>query len=115
MLGYRIFMNDGTSDGALDTEVLTMDTSAPDIHSHLIDLSVSGTVGLIYKFKIRAENYAGTVDTNALSVVLASLPDKPTIPPTSDPLITNQSTLGVYIELFTSVNNGGSEILNYEI
>ena len=83
--------------------------------SHVIDLSVGGTIGLIYKFKIKAENYAGTVDTNALSVVLASLPSKPTNAPTSDLDITNESTLGIQIDLFTDTNNGGSPILNYEI
>lgn len=88
MLGYRVFMNDG-NDGAIDQEVIGLDNSAPDLVSHIIDLSVSGTIGLIYKFKVRAENYAGTVDTNSLSVVLASLPSKPTNPPTSNPEITD--------------------------
>jgi hypothetical protein len=83
--------------------------------SHIVDLSVDGTVGLIYKFKVLAENYAGTIETNALSVALASLPSKPTNSPTSDPEITNQSTLGILIELFTDDNNGGSQIMNYEI
>jgi hypothetical protein len=107
-------MNDGNN-GDLDTEVTGFETSKPDIVSHTIDLSLTGTVGLIYKFKVRAENYAGTVDTNALSVVLASLPSKPTNDPTSNPEITNESTLGIQIDIFTDANNGGSPILNYEI
>lgn len=37
----------------------------------------AGVVGQIYKFKVRASNYAGTTDTNYISVALASLPQKP--------------------------------------
>jgi hypothetical protein len=59
-------MNDGL-DGEIDNLVPNMDNNAPDIQSFSIDLQ-SGVVGRIYKFKIRAETYAGTVDTNALSV-----------------------------------------------
>lgn len=76
---------------------------------------MNGVIGRIYKIKVRAINYAGFVETNAISVALASLPSKPSIPPTSNPQITNQNTLGVFIELFTNENNGGSEIFNYEI
>lgn len=72
-------------------------------------------VGRIYKFKVIAENYSGVISTNALSVAYASLPSKPLNPPISNPSITDQSNLGIVIELFTSANNGGSEIQVYEI
>jgi hypothetical protein len=52
-------------------------------------MSVSGVVGLIYKIKIRSFNYEGSVDSNSLSIALASLPSKPTSIPVSDPEITN--------------------------
>jgi hypothetical protein len=93
-----------------------MESRAPNLNYFVIDMS-AGTIGLIYEFKVRAENINDDyVDTNALSVALASLPSKPITPPTSDPLITNMFQLGVYIELFaTEELNGGSEILNYEI
>lgn len=64
---------------------------------------------------MRATNYAGSVDTNSLSVALASLPDKPSISPTSDASLTDTATLAVVIDLFTSVNDGGSEITLYDI
>ena len=72
-------------------------------------------VGLIYKFKVRAENINGDyVDTNALSVALASLPSKPLQGPVSDPSLTNMFQVGVQFDLFsTGEMNGGSEILNY--
>jgi hypothetical protein len=93
-----------------------MESRAPNLNSFVIDMSLE-TVGLIYEFKVRAENINDDyVDTNALSVALASLPSKPETSPTSDPLITNMFQLGVYIDLFAAEEmNGGSEILNYEI
>lgn len=107
-------MNDG-NDGALDSEVTAMADRNPNLNSFAIDMT-AGTVGLIYKFKVRAENINNDfIDTNALSVALASLPSKPLTPPTSDPSVTNMFTLGVYIDIFTSAENGGSEILNYQI
>jgi len=114
-LGYKIFMNDG-DDGELDTQVIGMSSRAPNINSFVIDMS-AGTIGKIYKFKVRAENINDDyVETNALSVALASLPSKPLSAPTSDSTITNMHTLGVNIELFSSVDlNGGSEIHLYEI
>jgi len=81
----------------------------------VIDLSTED-VGKIFRFKIRARTYNGdTVDTNALSVALASLPLKPTNPPSSIAAITDTRTLGILIDLFDSTLNGGSEITLYEI
>ena len=115
MLGYRIFRNEGEN-GPLDVEVTSMASNDPNLNSHIIDFSATGVVGRVYKFKVRAENINGDyVETNALSVALASLPDKPTTPPSSDPTVTNMQTLGIIIDLFDPTNNGGSEILVYEI
>ena len=72
-------------------------------------------VGTVYKFKVRATNYAGSLDSSALSVALASLPAKPTTPPTSDPQITGQDRIGIAIAAFDDSLNGGSPILIYNI
>jgi hypothetical protein len=116
VLGYKIFMDDG-NDSDLTTEVTGLDPRSPNINSFVIDLSTAGVVGLIYKFKVRADNINGDyVDTNALSVALASLPSKPLQGPVSDPSLTNMFQVGVQFDLFsTEEMNGGSEILNYEI
>ena len=57
----------------------------PSLSTATIDLSADGVVGRVYKFKVRALNYAGSLDSSALSVALASLPAKPTTLPASDP------------------------------
>lgn len=74
-----------------------------------------GTTGAVYGFKLVAKNYAGSLETSALNVALASLPSKPSNPPESVASITRQDRIGVLIEPFTEVNNGGSFILNYNI
>jgi hypothetical protein len=78
-------------------------------------MSLTGVVGLVYKIKVRSANYEGSVDSNSLSVALASLPGKPSSIPVSDSAITNQVRIGVTVQLLDSTNNGGSQITNYEI
>jgi hypothetical protein len=87
----------------------------PSISSHTIDLFTDGVVGTIYKFKIRAINSAGYLDSSSLSVALSSLPEKPGVPPISDDSITDQTRLGIDITAFDSTNNGGTPILIYNI
>ena len=86
ILGYEIFMNDGTPDSTvLSTQVIAMANNNPSILTYTIDLSITGVVGYIYKFKIRALNIVGSVDSSAVSVALASLPAQPTQVPVSIP------------------------------
>jgi len=92
-----------------------MDNTNPSVSAHTIDLSATGVVGRIYKFKVRAINAAGYLDSSSLSVALASLPDKPDVPPISDIKITDKTRLGISITNFDEKNNGGSPILMYNI
>jgi hypothetical protein len=84
-----MFRNDGISN-SLTTEVTSLVKNDPSILIHTIDLTADGVIGNIYKFKIRAINIMGTVDSNAISVALASLPSKPLTVPVSIPSGTNQ-------------------------
>lgn len=116
ILGFRMFRNDGTPNSdILTTEVTSLVKNDPSILIHTIDLSVDGVIGNIYKFKIRAINIMGTVDSNAISVALASLPNKPLSVPVSIKSGTNQYQLTAQIAIFDSTMNGGSPILNYDI
>ena len=86
----------------------------PSLTSFTIDMGF-GAIGAVYGFKLVAKNHAGSLETSALNVALASLPSKPNNPPQSVPSITRQDRIGVVIEPFTEANNGGSFILNYNI
>lgn len=69
--GYQIYMNDG-QDGPLTT-LVNMNSQNPNLYSFTIN--IAGTVGNVYKFKVRVTNInQDFVETNALSVALASLP-----------------------------------------
>ena len=74
VLGYEVYRNDGDSE-AVDTIIDSIASDNPSLSTATVDLSTDGTIGSIYKFKVRAINYAGTQDSSALSVALASLPD----------------------------------------
>jgi hypothetical protein len=120
ILGFRIFRNGGQADGTpgsddLIYEITSLPNNDPSLHIHTIDMSADGVVGRTYKFKIRTFNVVGYVDSNALSVALASLPSKPSTVPVSIPSGTNQYQLTAQIVPFDGTNNGGSPILNYEI
>jgi hypothetical protein len=94
ILGFRMFRNDGQPDGTpgsddLTIEITSLPTTDPSVHIHTIDMTADGVIGRIYKFKIRSYNVVGFVDSNALSVALASLPSQPTTVPVSIPSGTN--------------------------
>jgi hypothetical protein len=90
ILGFRMFRNDGAPNSdILTTAVTSLVNNDPSILIHTIDMSTAGVIGNIYKFKIRAINIMGSVDSNAISVALASLPSKPSSVPVSIPSRTN--------------------------
>ena len=60
ILGYRLYRSAGSNDqfdqGDLDTLVPGLDDNDPSITQLTVDLSSSGTVGYLYKFKVQARN-----------------------------------------------------------
>ncbi len=72
-------INDETNNATVPVQMPSTD---PSLTEFTIDLSSFGIVGLIYQFKVQTYNFNGdTAETNALSVALASLPLKPSLPP----------------------------------
>jgi hypothetical protein len=112
--GYRLIRDNGPGT-EINIEVSSLTQTDPNLIQHVVDLTTGGVVGTIYKFKMQAYNKSGFIESNALSVALASLPSKPTTAPTSDPAITRQDRIGIKISAFDSTLNGGSEILLYEV
>lgn len=88
VLGYQIYINNGLDD-KVDIQVPSFNSLNPNLNNYEIDMSLSGVVGRTYKIKVKSFNDEGSVESNSLSVVLASLPSKPTSIPVSDPKITN--------------------------
>lgn len=90
VLGYQIFTSDGLSN-AVNIPVPAFNSLNPNLNSFVIEMSLSGVVGLIYKIRIQASNYEGIVSSDSVSIALASLPSQPSVLPVSDPAITNES------------------------
>ena len=77
-------------------EIEVASFNSANVFSHSLDMS-AGVIGQIYKVKVQATNYAGSVQTNSLSVALASLPQKPSVSPRSEACLTSPTTLAVVI------------------
>ena len=114
ILGYEIFRNSGENDD-MTIKIDDLDGTNPSLSTHVIDMTIDGEVGKIYRIKVRALNYAGFTDSSSISIALASLPEKPDIPPISNPSFTDESRIGITINTFDETNNGGSPILIYNI
>ena len=69
----------------------------------------------MYRFRIRAINFAGYTNSKSTSVALVSQPSKRANPPTAVSTITDKSRIGIWIETFDDINNGGSPILIYNL
>jgi len=88
--GFKLYRDDGGV--GLTNIPITMSSTDPSLSSVTISLPGTATVGNIYSFVLEAINNAGSVQSNALLVALASLPIKPTtlMMPYSDPKYTNR-------------------------
>ena len=73
------------------------------------------STGSTYSIKVRAHNHAGYTDSPPIVVVLAAVPDTPSSAPTSDALVTDQEQIKVSYGPLLASENGGSDILSYEI
>lgn len=110
---YSIFKDDG-SGGAITNEVdASSVNNQPSLRQYTIS-SLSPT-GATFRFKITATNAAGSASSTPVSIVLASVPDTPSVGPTSDASVTNESVVKALITPLLSASSGGSIILSYSL
>lgn len=111
---YAIFRDTGVGD-LIDEPVDPSDVeNKPSLREHTTSTGLI-TQGATYWFKIWAYNDAGYVDSDPLSVILASVPVKPTNGPYSDASITDETKLMVLFDPIPPLNTGGSNIVSYEL
>lgn len=73
-------------------------------------------IGQVYKFKIRAWNNIGYIDTEEIEIVLASVPDTPANPPAQDlSFHNNEHHIKINYNALTTLQNGGSAVLGYQL
>ena len=66
-------------------------------------------------FKLTVANEIDTIESDTVSIILAAVPDTPTSIPTQDYDAAGKTQIGVVISGLTSGQNGGSDILGYQI
>ena len=113
LTGFAIFRDTGNND-ALTVQVDPSNVgSKPSLRQYTVDYL--GPVSASFRFKIRAFNYDGYTDSRPLMVVLSAVPDTPLTGPISDATVTDNSKIKVNYGPSSVSQNGGSEILSYEL
>lgn len=111
---YKIFWDTGAGDLITQPVDEAIVENKPSLWEHTTSAGLT-TSGATYRFKIWAINDAGFVDSDPLSVILASVPVTPTNGPYSDALITDETKLMVLFDPIPTGNTGGSNIISYEL
>lgn len=113
LIGFTLLRNTGAEDPlTVSVDPLTLQTGA-SLREHLITGLTAASA--TYKIKIRAHNHAGDVDSPPTVVVLAAVPDTPAGAPSSAAAITDGTRIGVVYEPLAASENGGSDVLSYEL
>lgn len=110
---YSLWLSDD-QDTATPTYALLEAGLAPTLLEKLITFPDQARTGKVLRLKVQAANQMGTVRSPALQFVLASVPGKPSPPPSVDPAGTTTSTLKV---LFVNANPdlGGVASCTYQL
>ena len=112
VLSYTLHMLDSGS-GAW----VPVDPGAIENKPYLNEYSVTGLteLGVAHQFYISVFNEIGQSDSATTSVKLAAVPDAPADPPAQDYAHTTSSQIKITYEALPEVNNGGSEIMGYDL
>lgn len=113
LTSYSILRNDGNNGEYVEVHAAEVNNNPALKTFTVTDLPVN-SIGKTIKFKVKAYNRAGYHFTSfSLSIILASVPTKPTTAPASDFSVTAQQLIKVVYQ--APPFNGGSPIINYEI
>ena len=107
ILGFAIYLDD--ADGVFSEYDSANVRGKPFLSSYSIDMSAK-TIGETYLIKLGAENVIGEVQSNTVSVLLASVPDTPSIPTKNLLNETHQE-----IVMSAPASDGGDMIRSYEL
>ena len=110
---YHIFKDDGN--GGLFAEVSPLlVNSIPSLRSFTINFS-SAQTSLTFRFYMTVDNSLGSYTTNTVSYILAAVPGQPPTTPTIDLSQTTAHQIAVNYPALGPSENGGSDILSYEL
>lgn len=113
ILGFELYRDTGNSDALsviIDSSIISL---KPSLRQYTVN-SLAPTSST-FRFKLRALNFAGYTDSAPLSVVLSAIPDTPLVGPLSDTTATDNTRIKVFFGPQLASENGGSDILSYEL
>jgi hypothetical protein len=116
LTGFAVFRDDGNN-GPVETEVNIDNDPAirsnPILRRIAVTSFPSSSEGLYFRFKIRAYNREGFVDSTFLKVLNAGRPSTPTSAPTL--LAQSDSAFSVSMPTIDPTNNNHSPIVSYNL
>lgn len=105
--GYKIYIDDGAG-GAFTEHDAANVNNKPFLNSYSVTVGTP-TLGNTYKLKVTAVNKVDVVESDTISVILASVPDTPAVPTsTSD-------GYDLIVTMTAPASNGGSAIISYQL
>jgi len=109
LLGFAIYVDD--ADGVFAEYEAANVRNKPFLSFYTIDMAaLSKAAGLNYLFKVGAENTIGEVESDTVSVLLASVPDTPP-PPVKQVLNDTHAR----IVMVPPASDGGDMITSYQL
>jgi titin len=118
---YAVFRDDG-AEGEVTTEVNSVNDIAVRDNPSLDVVNITNfdsggaDVGKTFRVKVTAYNVGGReADSGVVALVLASIPDTPTVGPQNDATITSSNRIRVTYGVTSPPDNGGSPILSYAL
>lgn len=117
--GFAVYRDAGDNTDAIIEVNSANDLSVrnnPSLHQLTVTFFPISMEGKSFKFRIKAFNTEDSAYSGTASIVLAGVPQAPSIPPIENTAITNSKQIGITLTaLSTITETGGSDILIYEI
>lgn len=115
ILGYKLYRDSGSPLSTVTVQVDPADfVGKPFLNQHDVALTLADT-GKLYRFIVTVFNNEGEKASNIGTFIIATVPDKPTSAPTVDLNESDGTKIKISIDEFTTLMNGGADILSYEI
>ena len=80
---------------------------------HLVNVFPFGSEGLTFTYYLKVFTTEGETQSLSVSYILAAIPDKPTLKPELDPLMSGKDRIRVTMQ--PVLNDGNSPILSYSL
>jgi titin len=113
LTGYAVYLDDGSGFAEVNSANDATVRNKPELRTLTITSLGTATTGSTVKVKVTAFNYAGSVDSPAKSVLIATIPDSPTTSVTKVAAESDETQLTVEFSTLSTAEANGSPIISY--